>query len=135
MLWAGLHFKNHEIATELGVNSQIQIGAISVAIMLLFNFMLVLPIIGTADKIFAKLVRGHIKILLMQFSINSAFFAIVFFIYAAIVLQGKTYIYNYVSEECANPIGYFGDYDRIHKIADRFSCSTECPCSAGMTLR
>jgi len=21
MLWAGLHFKNHEIATELGVNS------------------------------------------------------------------------------------------------------------------
>ena len=60
MLWACVHFKNHEIATELGVNSQIQIGAISVAIMLLFNFMLVLPIIGTADKIFAKLVRGHI---------------------------------------------------------------------------
>jgi hypothetical protein len=56
MLWAGIHFKNHEIATELGVNSQIQIASISVAIMLLFNFMLVLPIIGTADKIFAKLV-------------------------------------------------------------------------------
>lgn len=100
-----------------------QIGAISVAIMLLFNFILVLPIIGTADKIFAKL-----------FSINSAFFAIVFFIYAGIVLQGKTYIYNYVTEECSNPIGYFGDYDRIHKIADRFSCSTECPCSADKTL-
>jgi hypothetical protein len=60
MLLAGVHFKNHEIATELGVNSQIQIGAISVAIMLLFNFMLVLPIIGTADKIFAKLVRRNL---------------------------------------------------------------------------
>jgi hypothetical protein len=56
MLWAGIYFKNHQIATELGINSQIQIGAISVAIMLLFNFMLVLPIVGTADKIFAKLV-------------------------------------------------------------------------------
>jgi len=71
--------------------------------MLLFNFMLVLPIIGTADKIFAKL-----------FSINSAFFAIVFFIYAGVVLKGKTYVYDYVTGECDNPIGYFGDYDRIH---------------------
>ena len=56
MFWAGIYFKNHQIATELGINSQIQIGAVSVAIMLLFNFMLVLPIVATADKIFAKLV-------------------------------------------------------------------------------
>jgi hypothetical protein len=35
------------------------------AIMLLFNFMLVLPIIGTADKIFAKLVTYFVLIILV----------------------------------------------------------------------
>ena len=54
--------------------------------------------------------------------------------YGAIVLKGKTYIYNYVTTECQNPIGYFGDYDRIHKIAERYSCSYECPCNADKTL-
>jgi hypothetical protein len=56
------------------------------------------------------------------------FFALVFFVYAGVVLKGKTYIYEYVTTECLNPIGYFGDYDRIHLIADRCSCSTDCPC-------
>jgi hypothetical protein len=56
------------------------------------------------------------------------FFALVFFVYAGVVLKGKTYIYEYVTTECLNPIGYFGDYDRIHLIADRYSCSTDCPC-------
>ena len=59
------------------------------------------------------------------------FFAIVFFVYAAIVLEGKTYIYNYVTTECANPIGYFGDFERIHRISERYACSVECPCAAG----
>ncbi len=59
------------------------------------------------------------------------FFAIVFFVYAAIVLKGKSYIYDYVTEECQNPIGYFSNYDRIHVIQERYSCSNECPCNAG----
>ena len=62
------------------------------------------------------------------------FFAIVFFACAAIVLEGKTYIYNYVTTECANPVGYFGNYDRIHRITERYACSTECPCAAGKSL-
>ncbi len=57
MLWAGIFFSKHQVATELGVNSQIQIGSISIAIMLMFNFMLMLPILTSADKIFARLVR------------------------------------------------------------------------------
>lgn len=62
------------------------------------------------------------------------FFALIFFIYAGIVLKGKTYIYDYVTGECTNPTGYFGDYDRIHTIADRYSCSNECPCNVDKTL-
>ena len=62
------------------------------------------------------------------------FFALVFFVYAGVVLKGKTYIYDYVTTECTNPVGYFGDYDRIHTIADRYSCSLECPCSVDKTL-
>lgn len=60
MLWVGIYFSKNQIATELKINASIQIGAISVAIMLLFNFMLVLPIITSADKIFARLVREYL---------------------------------------------------------------------------
>ena len=58
------------------------------------------------------------------------FFAIVFFVIAGIVLKGKQQIYNYVQGECSNPLGYFGDYDRIHVIAEQYLCSNECPCAA-----
>ena len=60
MIWVVLYFSKHQIATELKIIASIQIGAISVAIMLLFNFMLVLPIITSADKIFARLVREYL---------------------------------------------------------------------------
>jgi len=60
MLWVGIYFSKNQIATELKINASIQIGAISVAIMLLFNFMLVLPIITSADKIFARLVWEYL---------------------------------------------------------------------------
>ena len=56
LFWAGGYFSKHEIATELGLNSQILIGCVSVGILLFFNFMLVLPIVTSADKTFAKLV-------------------------------------------------------------------------------
>jgi hypothetical protein len=62
------------------------------------------------------------------------FFAIVFFIIAGIVLQGKTYIYNYVTTECQNPVGYFANYDRVHVIADTYACSPQCPCNAGKLM-
>lgn len=39
-----------------------------------------------------------------------------------------------MTTECDNPVGYFGDYDRIHTIADRYSCSTECPCNVNKAL-
>ena len=61
----------------------------------------------------------------------SIFFAIVFFVYAAIVLKGKKYIFDYVQGECDNPIGYFGNYDRMHVIAEHYACSNICPCAAG----
>ena len=57
MFYVGFFFSSNQIATELGINSQLKIGSISVAIMLLFNFMLMLPILTKADKIFARLVR------------------------------------------------------------------------------
>ena len=39
-----------------------------------------------------------------------------------------------MTEECKNPVGYFGNYDRIHKIAERYACSVDCPCAADKTL-
>ena len=71
--------------------------------MLLFNFMLMLPILMTADKIFARLVRVIDReddtppFFVLKFSINSMFFSIVFFVIAGVVLEGKTYIYTQVT--------------------------------------
>jgi len=41
-------------------------------------------------------------------------FAIVFFTYGGLILQGRTYVYEYVKQECNNRLGIFADYDRIH---------------------
>ncbi len=52
---AGLSNKS-DVSNELGANQQIIIGTVSVGILLFFNFMLVLPIITSADQVFARLV-------------------------------------------------------------------------------
>lgn len=54
----------------------------------------------------------------------SFFFSIAFLAFAVVVFKGRTYIYDYVKTECANPIGVFGDYDRMHTIAEHFVCTT-----------
>jgi hypothetical protein len=51
-------------------------------------------------------------------------FAIVFFTYGGLILKGRTYVYSYVEDQCANPLGLFGDYDRIHEIAETFACTS-----------
>lgn len=61
-------------------------------------------------------------------------FAIVFFTYGGLILKGRTYVYDYVEGECAKPLGLFGDYDRIHAIADNFACTTACPCNASINI-
>jgi hypothetical protein len=54
----------------------------------------------------------------------SLFFSVAFFVFAGVVLRGRTQVYNYVQGECSNPIGIFGDYDRIHQIAEYYMCSS-----------
>ena len=44
-------------------------------------------------------------------------FGIVFFIYGGIIMKGRDQVYDWVRSECANPIGRFGDYDRVHAVA------------------
>lgn len=61
----------------------------------------------------------------------SFIFAIVFFAYGGAILKGRDAVYSYVQTECENPIGRFGDYDRIHTIASYYACTTACPCNAG----
>ena len=63
-----------------------------------------LPILMTADKIFARLVSvidseddNPPIFFVLKFSINSMFFSIVFFVIAGVVLEGKTYIYTQVT--------------------------------------
>lgn len=46
------------------------------------------------------------------------FFSIVFFAYGAAIIKGRNYIFDYVRSECDKPFGKFGDYDRIHVIAE-----------------
>ena len=86
---------------------QILIGGIAIAVLLLGNFIVAVPIILFNDKIFSRL-----------FALMSFIFAIVFYIYGGAILKGRQYIYDYVSTECSNPIGRFGDYDRVNVIAD-----------------
>ncbi len=64
----------------------------------------------------------------------SVFFSIAFFVFAGVVLKGRTQVYDYVQTQCKNPIGVFGDYDRVHKIAEYYLCSEQCPCNAGNFL-
>ena len=54
----------------------------------------------------------------------SLFFSIAFFVFAGLVLRGRQYVFDYVQTECQNPIGVFGDYDRIHVIAESFICTS-----------
>lgn len=57
-------------------------------------------------------------------------FAAVFFAYGAIIMKGRDRIYEWVRDECANPIGRFGDIDRIHSIGMQYACTDTCPCNA-----
>eukprot|EP00347_Sterkiella_histriomuscorum_P019306 403342155 len=123
LFWIGGYYSKHAVATELGINQQIMIGCVSLGILLFFNFMLVLPIIFTADKIFSRL-----------FTIMSMFFSLAFLAFAIVVFKGRSYIYDYVQQECGNPIGVFGDYDRMHQIAEHYMCTTQCPCNVDSTL-
>ena len=61
------------------------------------------------------------------------FFSIVFFAYGGAIIKGRDYFFDYVKNECEKPLNSFGDYDRIHTIAETFICTDVCPCKAGIT--
>lgn len=108
---------------------QILIGAISVAILLFGNFIISLPILCYNDKIFSRLVN-ILTNYTVKFALMTFVFAVVFFIYGGLILKGRTIVYEYIDTECQKPLGFFGDYDRIHTIASTFACTAQCPCQA-----
>lgn len=60
----------------------------------------------------------------------SLIFSVIFLTYGGLIFRGRDYVYEYVAEECDKPTGIFGDFDRLHTIAEFFACTDQCPCDA-----